>query len=191
MNDGGVVHDLQPQGFPNEQTLLELALLEQNQKEERTLSFRTREELAEIRKLIQLMFMDTHNTNYYVNSYTTKMGVGMADFMKHLRAGIERLQQEISEEEARLASVARRFGEGPKSLGCAKRAAKMLLRKHLLCEVQTRRGFRAGLSHALWSPVLSNSQVLECMDEDGCVAGAGVLAPQHCQHSRSCSRSGC
>ena len=110
MNDGGVVHELQPQVFPNEQTLLELALLEQNQKEERTLSFRAREELAEIFKLIQLMLMDTHNTNFYVNSYTTKMGVGMADFMKHLRAGIERLQQEISEEEARMASNARRLG---------------------------------------------------------------------------------
>ena len=35
MNDGGVVHELQPQVFPNEQTLLELALLEQNQNEER------------------------------------------------------------------------------------------------------------------------------------------------------------
>ena len=52
------------------------------------------------------MFMDTHNTGFYVNSYTTKMGIGMAEFMQHLRAGIERLLHQISEEETRMASDA-------------------------------------------------------------------------------------
>ena len=74
------------------------------------------------------MCMGTHNTGFYANSYTTKIGVGMAEFMKHLRAGIERYEKEIAEEEAALRSNARILGEGPKSLGRGQRAAKMLLR---------------------------------------------------------------
>ena len=58
---------------------------------------------SELQKLILLMFIDTHNTGYYVNSYTTKMGVGMSEFMQHLRAGSERLQQQLAEGEATIA----------------------------------------------------------------------------------------
>ena len=74
------------------------------------------------------MFMDTHNTGFYANSYTTKIGVGMAEFVKHLRAGIDRYGKDIAEEEAQTGSNARILGEGPTSLGRGKRAAKMLLR---------------------------------------------------------------
>ena len=38
-------------------------------------------------------FIDTHNTGFYVNSYTANMGVGMAEFMQHMRAVIELLEQ--------------------------------------------------------------------------------------------------
>ena len=79
-------------------------------------------------RLLLLMFVDTHNTGFYVNSYTTKMGVGMAEFMQHLRAGIERLQDQLAAEEAKVAAEAKALGRGPKSLGLARRAAKMLLR---------------------------------------------------------------
>ena len=74
------------------------------------------------------MFMDTHTTGFYVNSYTTKMGVGMAEFMQHLRTGIERLQDQVAAEEAKMAAEAKALGRGPKSLGLARRAAKTLLR---------------------------------------------------------------
>ena len=74
------------------------------------------------------MFTDTHNTGFYVNNYTTKMGVGMAEFMQHLRSGIERLQLQIQLEESKMALEAKTLGSGPRSLGLAKRAAKTLLR---------------------------------------------------------------
>ena len=52
----------------------------------------------------------------------------MAEFMHHLRAGIERLQEEIVQQEMKIKQDARVFGTGPKSLGISKRAAKLLLR---------------------------------------------------------------
>ena len=82
----------------------------------------------ELQKLLLERLIDTRNTGVYVNSYTTKMGVGMSEFMKHLRVGIERLQQEIADQEAQLRRKARFLGSGQKSLGSNKRAAKMLLR---------------------------------------------------------------
>ena len=51
----------------------------------------------------------------------------MAEFMKHMRAGIERLEKDIAKEETEMRKQARSLGSGPKSLGLAKRAAKMLL----------------------------------------------------------------
>ena len=77
--------------FPNEAALLSLAALEHAAETDMALPFRAPEEDVELRKLLLLMFMDSHNTGFYVNSDTTKMGIGMAEFMKHLRAGIERL----------------------------------------------------------------------------------------------------
>ena len=82
----------------------------------------------ELQKLLLERSIDTRNTGFYVNSYTTNMGVGMSEFMKHLRVGIERLQQEVADQEAQLRREARFLGPGPKSLGSNKRTAKMLLR---------------------------------------------------------------
>ena len=42
MNSGGIAHDLEQHVFPNEKTLLELALLEQDAEEEHTPPFRAR-----------------------------------------------------------------------------------------------------------------------------------------------------
>ena len=67
-------------------------------------------------------------SGFYVNSYTTTHGCWVAEFTKHMRAGIERLEQEVVDEETQLRSKARFLGSGPKSLGSNKRAAKMLLR---------------------------------------------------------------
>ena len=128
MSNGGRAFDLQRPTFPNEAALLSLAALEHAAETDMALPFRACQEDVELRKLLLLMFMETHNTGFYVNSYTTKMGIGMAEFMKHLRAGIERLLQQISEEESRIASDAHKLGSGPKSLGMAKRSAKTLLR---------------------------------------------------------------
>ncbi len=128
MNAGGTPRGLPEHVFPNEEVLLSLALLEQKSERDLALPFRAREGDLELQKLLMLMFMDTHNTGLYVNSYTTTMGVGMAEFMKHMRTGIERLEQEIAEEESKIRSNARALGSGPKSLGPAKRAANMLLR---------------------------------------------------------------
>ena len=82
----------------------------------------------ELQKLLLERFIDTRNAGFYVNSYTTNMGDGMSEFMKHLRVGIERLQPAIADQEAQLRREARFLGPGPKSLGSNKRAAKMLLR---------------------------------------------------------------
>ena len=88
MNVGGNPRSLPEQASPNEEALLALALLEQEHERDHALPFRAREGDLELQKLLLLMFIDTHNTGFYVNSYTTKMGVGMAEFMKHMRAGI-------------------------------------------------------------------------------------------------------
>ena len=48
--------------------------------------------------------------------------------MQHLRTGIERLQVELQEQNARLRSQAASVGQGQKSLGVSKTAAKVLLR---------------------------------------------------------------
>ena len=125
MNNGGVPSELPVPAFPNEDVILCLAVLEQNHGVQKLSTSPADQDLA---KMLLLMFMDTHNTGFYVNSYTTKMGVGMAEFMKHLREGIERLHKQIAEEEAQMARDAKALGAGPKSLGMAKRAAKMLLR---------------------------------------------------------------
>ncbi len=125
MNGGGIPRELPQATFPNEDVLLRLAILEQQNHGHEVALTSADKELA---RLILLMFVDTHNTGFYVNSYTTKMGVGMAEFMQHLRAGIERLQTQLADEDAKVAAEARALGSGPKSLGSAKRAAKLLLR---------------------------------------------------------------
>ena len=128
MNAGVIPRSLPEQRFPNEEVLLALALLEQEHDRDDAQPFRVREGDLELQKLLLERFIDTQNTGFYANSYTTKMGVGMSEFMKHLRVGIERLQQEIADQEAQLRRKARFLGSGPKSLGSNKRAAKMLLR---------------------------------------------------------------
>ena len=125
MNAGGIPRELPVATFPNEAVLLHLALLEQGNQSHGSTPTDLEKELA---KLILLMFVDTHNTGFYVNSYTTKMGVGMAEFMQHLRAGIERLHTQLEDENAKIAAERKRLGTGPKSLGFAKRDAKILLR---------------------------------------------------------------
>ena len=40
------------------------------------------------------MFVDAHNTGYYVNSYTTKLNPVMDDVLRKLLDGIRRLQSE-------------------------------------------------------------------------------------------------
>ena len=94
-----------------------LALLEQEHERDDAQPFRVREGDLELQKLLLERFIDTRNTGFYVNSYTTKMGVGMSEFMKHLRVGIERSQQEIADQEAQLRRKARFLGSGPKSSG--------------------------------------------------------------------------
>ncbi len=74
-----------------------------------------------VKRSILHMFVDTHNTGYYVNSYTTKVGIGMEEFMKHLRAGIARKRQEIEDEEAALRQTRKELGTGPASLPFSKR----------------------------------------------------------------------
>ena len=125
MNEGGVPWHLPQAIFPNEDVLLRLATLEQRNHGHATVLTDADKELS---KLLLLMFVDTHNTGFYVNSYTTKMGVGMAEFMQHLTKGIERLQDQLAADEAKLAAEAKALGRGPKSLGLARRAAKTLLR---------------------------------------------------------------
>ena len=68
----------------------------------------------ELQKLLLETFIDTHNTGFYVNSYTTKLGVGMSAFMKHLRMDIERLEQDVADQEAQLRRNAHFLGSGPK-----------------------------------------------------------------------------
>ena len=81
-----------------------------------------------VKRSILHMFVDTHNTGYYVNSYTTKVGIGMEEFMKHLRAGIARKLQEIEDEEAALRQTRKELGTGPTSLPFSKKAAQILIR---------------------------------------------------------------
>ena len=125
MNNGGVPCELPVPAFPKEDVMLCLAVLEQKHGVQKLTTSPADQDLA---KMLLLMFMDTHNTGFYVNSYTTKMGVGMAEFMKHFREGIERLHKQLAEEEAQMARDRKALGAGPKSLGIAKRAAKTLLR---------------------------------------------------------------
>ena len=49
-----------------------LAVLEQEHERDHAQPFRAREGDLELQKLLLLMFIDTHNTGFYVNSYTTK-----------------------------------------------------------------------------------------------------------------------
>ncbi len=73
-------------------------------------------------------FVDTHNTGYYVNAYTTKVGIGMEEFMTNLRSGIARKLQEIEDEEAALRQTRKEIGTGPTSWPFSKKAAQILIR---------------------------------------------------------------
>ena len=49
------------------------------------------------------IFVDAHNTGYYINSYTTKLNPGMDNVLEKLLDGVRRLRHEWSEsEEAKL-----------------------------------------------------------------------------------------
>ena len=125
MNSGGAPRDLFFSKFPAEDVILHLALLEQEGTAHPLLKVAADKDLQ---LMLQQMFIDTHNTGFYVNMYTTKMGVGMAEFMKHLRAGIERVVTELNSEDQKLAAEAKIIGSGPKSVSMAKRVARILLR---------------------------------------------------------------
>ena len=62
--------------------------------------------------------------------YTTKMGVGMAEFMKYLRAGVERKLEEIKDEDRRLQEQHKATGTGRQSVAPSKKQAQLLLRIH-------------------------------------------------------------
>ena len=53
---------------------------------------------ADIREAVEravlAMFVDSHNTGYYINSYTTKVNPGMDNVMKKLLNGVQRLRDE-------------------------------------------------------------------------------------------------
>ena len=72
--------------------------------------------------------VDANNTGYYVNAYTTKVGIGMEEFMTNLRSGIARKLQEIEDEEAALRQTRKEIGTGPTSLPFSKKAAQILIR---------------------------------------------------------------
>ena len=40
------------------------------------------------------MFVDSHNTGYYINSYTTKVSPGMGNVMEKLLNGVRRLRDQ-------------------------------------------------------------------------------------------------
>ncbi len=56
------------------------------------------------------------------------MGVGMAEFMKHLRTGVERKLEEIKAEDRRLQEEHTVTGSGPKWMPPSKKQAQLLLR---------------------------------------------------------------
>ena len=169
-----------------------LALLEQEHERDHAQPFRAREGDLELQKLLLLMFIDTHNTGFYVNSYTTKVGVGMAEFMKHMRAGIERLEQEIADEETQIRSKARSLGSGPKSLGPTKRAAQLSLRINTAYTKCKHVGGSELVFPILFgAPLLPDTQVLECLDENGCLESTGIVEAQHREHPCSRSRYRC
>ena len=115
----------------------------------------------------------------------------MSEFTKHLRVGIERLQQEIADQEAQLRREARFLGSGPKSSGSNKRAAKMLLRINTAYTKCKHVGGSELVFPILFGHLCYQTQVLECLDENGCLESTGIVEAQHREHPCSCSRYGC
>ncbi len=130
-----------------------------------------------MKRSILHMFADTRNIGYFVNSYTTKVGIGMEEFMKHLRAGIARKLQEIEDEETALRQTRKEFGTGPTSLPFSKKGSTDLdSDQHFLHASQARWRGAARLPNALWPHVLHDPSLLECVDEDSCLARDASVA---------------
>ena len=86
------------------------------------------EEMRKMEFLLLEMFIATHHTGYYVNSYTTKPGALLGEFMKHLRVGLERLHLEFQEADEKAKQQAADTGQKKKGTGTSKKAARLLLR---------------------------------------------------------------
>ena len=129
------------------------------------LPVRANEGDVELKTACPIMFMGTHNTGLHANSYTTNMGVGMSECMTHLRKGIERLQDELLQEDAQLRNNAHMCGSGPTSLGLAKRAPQMRIRINTAHAKCSHVGWSELVAPMLFGHVCYHTQVLERMDE--------------------------
>ena len=84
--------------------------------------------MRELELMLLETFVATHHTGFYVNSYTTKPGALLGEFMQHLRAGLERLHAEFQLEDANAKQEAIETGERKQPIPTSKRAARLLLR---------------------------------------------------------------
>ena len=86
------------------------------------------EQMKECELLMLEAFVATHHTGFYVNSYTTKPGAMLAEFMLHLRTGLERLHAEFQAEDEQAKQLALETASRKKPVATSKRAARLLLR---------------------------------------------------------------
>ena len=86
------------------------------------------DQMKECELLLLETFVATHHTGYYVNSYTTKPGALLGEFMKHLRTGLERLHSQFKAEDEQAKQLAAETGTKKKPMAVSRRAARVLLR---------------------------------------------------------------